>query len=644
MIVEKLPLEIIQNILLYVKQEELKNLLYICKKWHQLVKSIYFQQITWRTKEKIQWLKQRLTVMNENNKDLLIFGQLRMAKRLHIQWDTDYQSDITNGRYTSPSTKFTKREFLYLLSLFPNLKYLNVMQSAHRGHYLKILRNCQSTELPQSLEEIVMEGDFLDEEDGDPRIQKFATCYQFRQSLEYMTLPYFDGFVHGKSFLELLPDFKSLNTLELSNSVNPDFTLFQLLQVCPSLSSLKYTSTFDIPQDATKQLSDWTQNLLDQNSSISHHLSNLKKLKLTTPNLTAPYVDFFRYHCPKNLSDLELQHTGTGMYGWIDSVAMNVALDFCKSLQKLTSLRLSFDRESVVEHRRIDSFYQILDALTGTRNFLTRSATQMETNEDNVFGVLIHFSGSKLIYEYCFNFEEDGLIDGNDTRELLHPSPSALTLKQLAKVDKFDIWAKCESGDFVGYLKYAQKYFPKLMHFQLDSGYGDRFLEAKSLFSKNRSLGNLTHISMSGFEHLQDKMNDLVKYFPGIEVLNFGISYSSSTQNEKMMYKMTDFQKLHTLAVGIEYISHLKRGSLFLQYTDASQRTRRYLLKSKTQDCNASENYLESISSDIMQKTTESKETGCTCTIHIEGPVQLKRIELRYYGAIYASLDLERIM
>lgn len=640
MIVEKLPLEIIQKILMYVEKKELQNLLYICKKWHHLVKAFYFERITWRTKEKIQWLKQHLAVINENKNDIPVFRKLPMTKRLHIYYDTDHQSIMVNGRYTSPSTQFTEKEFLYLLSLFPDLRFLDVMQSEHRGHYLKILRNAQPAELPPLLEEIVTDGDYLDERDGDPRIQKFATCNQFRQSLKYMTLSYFNDLIHGKSFLELLPEFKNLSTLRIDNYAQPDLTFFELLQACPSLSSLTYTSAFDVPQNTDHQLAHWIQDLDSQNSTISYYLCNLKKLNLSMPNLTAPYMEFFTSNCPENLNDLELQLTGTGMYRWVDSVTMNAALDFCKSLQKVTSIRLMFDRETVIDHRRIDSFYQILDALSGERDFKTRSAIQKDTDEINMFGVQIHASGSKLIYEYCFNFEEDGLIDENDT----HPCPSALTLKQLAKVDKFDIWTEYENGDFASmqrrYLMHVQKYLPNLMQFQLDCGYANRFLEAKSLFSKDRSLGNMTHISMEGFEYLQDVMNDLATYLPRIEVLSFGISSSFRTQNEKIIFNMTHFENMHTLIIGIEYISHLKCDSIFLQYTDASEHTVHYLLKSKTRDGNISENHFESISSDIMQQIIEGKETRCTYTMHIEGSNQLKRIELRYHGATYASLDL----
>lgn len=153
MTVKRLPLEIVQKILEHVDRNDLEMLLYICKSWHHLVKSIYFKQVTLGAKS-IQRLKQLLKALSKKNNN--IFGQFHMTKRLQIHSDVDHYSDSIFGNYTSFSTRLTEREFLYLLSRFPNLNCLDIRQSTHQVHYMEILCNCRPTEVPQ-LEEIITE-------------------------------------------------------------------------------------------------------------------------------------------------------------------------------------------------------------------------------------------------------------------------------------------------------------------------------------------------------------------------------------------------------------------------------------------------------------------------------------------------------
>lgn len=266
-----------------------------------------------------------------------------MTKRLCI---SDY------GHF---SAKFTAKEFLYLLSRFPNLRQLDIPNSDNLQYYMKILCECQTNELPQLLEDIVVKRYYYGREKEDAIIQKFKTCYRFRQSLKRLTLSSL-GVDHGNRFIQLLPDFKSLNNLEIYNTTIPHSTLFHLLQACPSLSNIKYTSTFKVRRKTDQQLADWICDLDWQDSSIAKSLDNLKKVKLSIPKLTIPYIEFFTNHSPDSLDEVSIDIAQIGMHEWIEDVTLDVALKLCRHLQRLKSVRLSFRGERGRDHGDSISF------------------------------------------------------------------------------------------------------------------------------------------------------------------------------------------------------------------------------------------------------------------------------------------------
>lgn len=634
MTLQELPSEIVQQILEHLYRSDLGNLLYTCKKWHPIVKSIYFEQVTWSI-ERIKWLKMRLAAMSETGNDMQIFQQLHMTKRLLIHFDVDRQGKTAFGFYTSPSTQFTEKEFLYLLTLFPNLKNLDITQSTHREHYLEILCNSASTDLPP-LEEIVTEKEYLEDEDEASRQLKFEACYRFRHSLKCMTVIYIDNLRSGKSFVESLSDFSRLERLEIYNDTDPDLTLFHLLEACPSLSTLTYTSTFEPPEDAMQQLEGMIQKLKNENSSISHFVKNLKKLKLVIPWLTAPYMNFFIKHKPKSLDHVIIQSKQMGMYGWVMSETIDAVLDFCKSLQKLNSVTLSFDEESVIDHGEIDIFYQVLDTLTGSREFQTRWAIHKDREELNSSGVEIEIDGTELYYEYCFDIEE---FICDYAGESSQPTPSALSLKQLALVTKFHIWTEDyffeSSGVPYFYLEYARKFLPKIRFFQYQNTSKNCFLEAECLFN-DQSLQKMTQVSLQGYAYPQVALNDIPAYFPRIETLSFVLDF----QNEEANFELSSFEHLHTLILGVEYISHCKNGPVFFQYMNINQQATLYLLKTrKAQNGDVIGINFESVSADKTQQLLERSDTyGCIITV--QGANQLKKVELKHYDRTYANIEL----
>lgn len=623
----------------------------MCKRWHHLVKSIYFEKVYLNGKN-IQWLKRYLEASSESSSNTLKFEQLDMTKRLIIHSDIDYSSESNFGYSANLGTQFTEREFLYLLSRFPNLKCLDIRQSMHQAHYMKIFCNYQPIELPQ-LEEVIMESDDNDDYNDFYRVLKLEVFYQFRHSLKYMTAAYTNSIVREKKFMETLVDFKRLTVLEIYNDVNPDITLFHLLQACPALSILVYDSTFSVPDSAEQQLANMIKNLKDRQSSLSVFLTNLKKLKLSLPTFPTPYIDFFKTCTPENLDDIEMYLTDTCMRDWVFIETMNVALDFCKSLQKFTSITLKFDEDSVVEHQEIDSFYQILSSLTGNRKFHTRTAIHKDREEVNSTGVEIRITGSELYYEYCFDIEEYLAINGNDTKDSLHQTrdiittPSASSLKQLAMVNKFSIWTEPNSHEYISipnyYFEYANRFCFNITQFLFNCSFKTYVLEAKC--PKNfPSLRHMTHIKMDGFYRPQDALNDLPKYFPNLEVLTFGLRSSFKSRHEKTVFKLKDFQCLHTLNISMEYIEHFKLGPIFLCYTNGEHHTTHYLLRITTKNGKImNNNKFKRISVEDMEEGFNSNKLKSThtYTINIADSHQVKRIILKNYDATYAELDLE---
>lgn len=638
---QRLPLEITETTFRLIDRNELKKLLYVCKEWHPVVKSIYYEKVTWSAK-RIQWLKQQLEANKVNSNKTQTFKQLPMTKRLKIVNDVDYKRDVTADLYSCPSTRFTKKEFLYLLTRFPNLKYLDILRSIHRKHYLKTLCACPKNEQLPPVEEIVMGKNFAEDHDEKSRLLKFATCHRFQDSLKRMSIIYTNIPNNGrKSFMEHITDFKSLSTLELYNDTDSNITLFHLFEVCPSLSTLVYTSTFPIPHNAAQQLEDMTRKSKDQNLSISQLLKKLKKLKLSLPSLTAPYIDFFTEHKPENLDDVDIRLTKIGMYTWMNEVKMDVALIFFKSLQKLTFIQLTFDLEHVMDHKEIDTFYQVLNALAGDREFRSRTVIQKDTDDVDTKGNQICISDSELNYTYYFDVESN-CYNVTDTTE--DSAPSASTIKQLAEVNNFEIRTAHEDEEFNRvpnyYFEYANKYFPKLTRFQILCGIALRSMDA-TCPSGSQSLQNMTSLCLDGFENPELALKNILRYLPRIEKLTFGLhGFSMLFNSQRAAFNLTNFTCLRSLIVVAECENYFKTRTLFLEYTNSSNnQCAHYQLKTPNRRL-VNENFFEVISAEAMEEQIESGEAKNVYVVNIQGTHQLEKFELKHYGKAYAGLTL----
>ncbi|CAO3652846.1 unnamed protein product [Mucor hiemalis] len=205
MAIQELPLEILQNIFDNVEHTDLHNILYLSKKWHFLVKNIYFQSVNFHGKEKMKWLKEFLSTSING---MQIIRPLSMTKQLSIARDYDSEGhNHMNDEYLSLHTQLTKEEFLLLLSLFPNLKKLDLGESFHSYHYMKILGDCELEKMPL-LEKIGLEYNAYGECYEKSRMLRLAVYHNFRRSIKNVEIKCMDA--RETKFMKTLADFTSL--------------------------------------------------------------------------------------------------------------------------------------------------------------------------------------------------------------------------------------------------------------------------------------------------------------------------------------------------------------------------------------------------------------------------------------------------
>lgn len=467
-----------------------------------------------------------------------------------------------------------------------------------------------------------------------------------------MAADYTNTIVCERKFMESLVDFKRLAVLEIHNDTNPDITLFHLLQACPSLSTLLYNSTFPVPKNAAQQLVNMIEGLKGHNSSISQVHKNLKKVKLSTPGFPTPYIGFFKTHAPESLDDVEIEITHICMREWIFIETMDVVLDFCVSLQKFTFVTLKFEKEWQVEHQKMGSFYQVLNALTGNKKFHIRSANYKNYKKmSSLTSVEIRIAGPELYYDYCLDIQNYLALNDHKIRRLWqqnYNTTSTSTLEQLAMVDQFSIHFNPVDFEYVHIPKYcfeySKRFFPNITQFRINSMFKNFFLEAKCPVNYE-SLQHMTYLNMDGSYRPQDlMMDDIPKYLPNIKVLTFGLRISFKFHSDQALFKLANFENLQTLEIDIEHMEHFECGPIFLKYTDGSRQTTHYLLKINTTK-NGNNKFEEISAKDMNRGVKQDFMKGYfPFAIIVEGSQQLKRIEFKNRTGIYTELDFESDM
>ncbi|CAO3656589.1 unnamed protein product [Mucor hiemalis] len=367
--------------------------------------------------------------------------------------------------------------------------------------------------------------------------------------------------------------------------------------------------------------------------SISQFPKYLKKVKLTIPTLALPYIDFFTNHSPKILDDLEIDQTDIGLYQWIDSMTVNVAFNFCKSLQKLTAVRLMFAEEFLESGERIDLFYQILNVLTGERKFQNCSALHRAKVEYDRVAVDICIAGSNLSYEYSVGCED------YQNQSIAAPSD----LNQLSRVNEFKVSTAFYDVHYIptNYLDYVQKYCPRLTQFCVDiRSRSDFFLKAECLETSKSSMKNMTHITVDNAEYSKKLMNILIDYFPRIKVLNFTVD-PLFEETKKVVFNLSKFKYLRTLIINIHGGHRGSPYSFFIRYRD-NKRLLYYTLEELMGwgQADKTGNNFRLISADDMQRGLEDEKRKDKYAIYVEGHQQLVQLELMKRKENYARVVL----
>ncbi|CAO3647853.1 unnamed protein product [Mucor hiemalis] len=543
--------------------------------------------------------------------------------------NSDY--DDENDRMNDFSTQLTEAQFWYLLSLFPNLQDFDIQNSEHKVLYIHFLSNFRKTQqqlpLLENIELSPSRSKYARYEDSDDDFHKlcFATYYLFRRTLKSMKVTSTNMFNEGGKFMKSLVEFKNLRSLHIINHVDQNLTLFHLLQGCPNLASLKYESGLLVPEKEAQQLKSMQQKLENQNSCISQSLRNLERIELHLRRPVTPYIDFFANHYPQNLKRIVLDFMETGHYGLLREEEAAVILDLCESLQKCNSVQLKIGRIRLVNDNAVESFLQILNALTGEKEFRKHSAVY--TFGGDVDGD-ISVNGSELSYNCPIN-----QYFCNEVSDL--PVPSSL--KQLAKVDNVtvDLGHRGELTHYLmNYLKYLQKYYPQLKWFQVKGGC--TWFKAECLDPSNPSLEYMTSITMDSRDLSEEQIDLLVAYFPKIKVLSS--SFCSSSKIIRKSFNLSKFKCLQTLTINILGGPLSMQSPIFLEYTD-SRRSIQYLIdKWNAKDEIA--NRIESMSDDISQKHKKRNTDVGYTTICVETSNPIAKIEVTVNNNAWATLDL----
>lgn len=639
--IDKLPAEIVREILLYtgIEQWKLFEYLFVCKAWYPVVEDMYFKRVVWQTGKSFQRLQDKLSRLNDDDNNEHLLKPFPMTELLEIDSNHFLEPD------EAPNRPFTNKQLQYILSRFPNLKSLNLIESRYETSYMyAIIDIFKHIKQPQ-LEEIVLHNWEEPYEHRRLRELKFITCYHFRHSLKTLTAVYFKELPrNGPRFLKMLRKFKKLTTLEIYNDSDPDLTVFHLFAVCPNLSSLTYNSKIDISEDAAQQqLTSLLQELHARNSSAPHFLRRLKRLKLTLRAMPRVYIDFFLNHCPENLDDVDIFFAYHTLHQWMKITPVEHIHHLCKILRDKHTARLRYgddSSETVRAKVRVNEFFQLWKILAGERVFSKRSLAYHYSCDVELFDIDFRFIGSEFTCHHIL----DRLSDV--------PVPS--DKEQLAKVNAFmlivESMYQCRFP--WSYLKFVKKYCPQLREFRMhncswlvDQHCWDNtsnVFRAESAISSISTLeggmaNDMTRIRIRRSEFTEEVVDGMAEYFPKMEVLTVAGNYGKNFEGMKLTFELSKLKHLRNFVIETKRFQNLSCGPVLIQYKN-NTRTVCYSFEQGLNllDYDFAGRPLKLISPEVMQKEVETNEKFA---LFIEGPDQLTGLELRS-PANLAKIDL----
>lgn len=333
MSLEKLPCEVVDNILRRIDRRYYYLNLFVSKKWHTLVKPIYYRRVNIYS-HRFEWVLQQL-FLKENS--TISFETLSSATTILV---------ISDGRYKpkNNSVPYVTEEAILLLSCFKNLKVLEVKhRCVYEDLFLAAINACDARQFP-NMEQIVV----------GCNIPSLPIYSKFHQTLKRIVFdcngPASNGDL-GKDLLKVLPDLMNLRELTVVNNESRNVTLLSLLEASPNLSTINYTTTLSLSSD--------NGYLSLRNISENHQacatipFKNLKTMRLNIPTLTKPYIDFFmEYFHPENLDQLTIVVKNQSFFDLIRTQTLAVILGFATRLSKVKTFHIEFDECVDVENIR----------------------------------------------------------------------------------------------------------------------------------------------------------------------------------------------------------------------------------------------------------------------------------------------------
>jgi hypothetical protein len=468
----------------------------------------------------------------------------------------------------------TQSSLLLLLSYLPNLKIIDVADSLHFDHYMKVLNNGRDSIQLDSLECIRSKphNEFGPTIGQDQKLY-FFTLHKYKQSLTDISICYNSDSRHfnetNVDILQVLPQFHCLTRLTLSNLVNQHLTIFDLLSICPQLTDLDFTSAYPVPNDlAETQLADLCNK------------KTMKSLSLCVPVVTPAYIRYITFFTAPDMDTIRLNMTRTNFYNWIDTIGSDTVVQLAQRMSKAHNACIRTN--SNPEQRRpqcnvskMTRFYQILHALMGNRPLQCQGIyTQYKPGEIYISIYQNYF----LDFQYSLNYED--FEDGEDNDMRAAYEGLALPDRTISQIGP-EIMNSCS---FLlirpmervphGLVKYILMHCPYLYYFQVNctAHYSECLLEAGIpntnciKIPKQSTKDQITQLLFKRGVVLWTELSHiLAKYLPNIRVCKFiKVQLLAQRGSTNSMIDLSGFKNLEACYFDIAPIVKL----IALKYMD----------------------------------------------------------------------------
>ena len=296
-----LPNELYRQIISQLPRNTLYQCLYVNKAWHTLAAPIYYQEINVLF-QNISQLKEYLQSENLN------FQYGLYVKSLSL----DKVSEPIFPPGTPEDECLTLEELEILLSFTPNLKQVDFSYSPFKEEYIS---QFHQTKIHLPIEEFACSVQGYDLQEAS----YFALCYHYRNSLKHMHIFYniYNELFKGKPVYLVLPEFTELTHLTFYNDCDPELLLFDILDICPKLTFLRYTSYELIPDSASDKLEALLLKynvMRAQTPAPLPHNQFLEHLEINVPVFTMPFVEYITWHTSPSLKTIRIKMMDDYLY------------------------------------------------------------------------------------------------------------------------------------------------------------------------------------------------------------------------------------------------------------------------------------------------------------------------------------------